>query len=164
MSYTLALAHEIRQVGQAAEEFSGGKRPFHTLFFGGGTPSLMTPVHNLSKFLLRRMMPSSWLTTQKSRWKPIRGGRADAAHLQAVRRLGHQSHQLARTEAIPNELTLLERAHYWETLLPPFSVCAGFANFSLDLIYGVPGQTALVEASLRRIALNPPHISLYFDH
>ena len=40
---------------------------------------------------------------------------------------------------------------------------AGFNNFSLDLIYGVPGQTlASWEQSVRAVlALEPPHFSLY---
>ncbi|MCA9959636.1 MAG: radical SAM family heme chaperone HemW [Anaerolineales bacterium] len=163
MSYTLALAHEIRQVGQAAAEFSGGKRPFHTLFFGGGTPSLMTPAQ--LEQILAAARDAFIVADNPEITMEANPGTVDAAYLQAVRRLGINRISFGVQSAIPNELTLLERAHDWETAVTAIQQAraAGFANFSLDLIYGVPGQTlASWEASLRAaLALNPPHISLY---
>ncbi|MCA9935950.1 MAG: radical SAM protein, partial [Anaerolineales bacterium] len=57
--YADALSREVRQVGELAEAVYGGQRPSHTLFFGGGTPSLMAPA-DLGRILAAARAAFPW--------------------------------------------------------------------------------------------------------
>ncbi|MCB9433917.1 MAG: radical SAM family heme chaperone HemW [Ardenticatenaceae bacterium] len=92
-------------------------------------------------------------------------GTVDEAYLTAVRALGINRLSFGVQSVIPSELALLEREHDFATVIRAVAQAraAGFDNFNLDLIYGVPGQTLAswqesVEAVL---TLHPTHFSLY---
>jgi oxygen-independent coproporphyrinogen-3 oxidase len=158
-AYTAALCQEIEIVGQLA----GEKRPCHTIFFGGGTPSLMPPAM-LGQILqtIRRhfaMADDAEITMEAN------PGTVDLAYLTAVYQLGINRISLGVQTAVASELALLEREHDFADAVAAVAAAreAGFSNFSLDLIYGVPGQTlASWEKSVRAVlAQEPPHLSLY---
>lgn len=161
--YAHALAAEIRQVGTAAERLAGGKRPYHTLFFGGGTPSLLT-LEQLAH-ILTAVSDAFHMADHAEITLEANPGTVDAAYLQAARRLGVNRISFGVQSAVSGELALLEREHDWATAVAAMQQAraAGLTNLSLDLIYGVPGQTlASWETSLQAaLALEPPHISLY---
>ncbi len=162
-AYAAALSAEVRQVGELAVALYGGKRPSHTLFFGGGTPSLMTPA-DLGQILAATQAAFPWLAGAEITME-ANPGTVDRAYLTAVRDLGINRISFGVQSAIPTELALLEREHDFATAVAAVQMArdVGLCNFSLDLIYGVPGQTlASWEASLRAaLALKPPHLSLY---
>jgi oxygen-independent coproporphyrinogen-3 oxidase len=158
-AYTAALCREIEQVGQLAD----GKRPCHTIFFGGGTPSLMPPA--MLEQILQTVRRHFTLTTDAEITMEANPGTVDRAYLTAVHQLGINRLSFGVQSAIADELALLEREHDFPAVIAAVADAraAGFSNFSLDLIYGVPGQTlASWERSLRAaLALQPPHLSLY---
>jgi oxygen-independent coproporphyrinogen-3 oxidase len=158
-AYTTALCREIEQVGQLA----GGKRPCHTIFFGGGTPSLMSPV--MLEQILQTTCRYFALTDDAEITMEANPGTVDREYLTAVHQPGINRLSFGVQSAIASELALLEREHDFPAVVAAVADAraAGFTNFSLDLIYGVPGQTlASWEQSLRAaLALEPPHISLY---
>ncbi|MCA9971232.1 MAG: radical SAM family heme chaperone HemW, partial [Anaerolineales bacterium] len=128
-----------------------------------GTPSLMSPAA-LGQILSAAraafpFTPDAELTMEAN------PGTVDAAYLAAVRRLGINRISFGAQSAIPAELALLEREHDFAAVVDAVRLAraAGFDNFSIDLIYGVPGQTlATWQASLQAaLALDPPHLSLY---
>lgn len=154
-AYLLAMGREVAQVGVA--------RPVHTLFFGGGTPSLIVPAGYDS--LLRtirhhfQLLPTAEITMEAN------PGTVDLAYLQQIRQLGFNRLSFGLQSANSDELTLLEREHSFETVVEAVAMArqAGFDNINLDLIYGLPGQSlsawqASLEATLR---LRPEHLSLY---
>lgn len=155
--YAEAMVEEIGQVA------SGVRRPAHTIFFGGGTPSLMSPVA-LGQIIgaVRGQFELSAVSEISMEANP---GTVDVDYLSAVFQTGINRISFGVQSAIPGELTLLEREHTFETVIEAVGMArqAGFVNFNLDLIYGVPGQTlASWEQSVRAVlALRPPHISLY---
>lgn len=158
-TYTDALCREIEIVGQLA----GGKRPCHTIFFGGGTPSLMPPA--MLGQILQTIRRHFNLDDDAEITMEANPGTVDLAYFTAVHQLGTNRISLGVQTAVASELALLEREHNFTDAVAAVTAAreAGFTNFSLDLIYGVPGQTlASWEKSLRAVlALEPPHLSLY---
>jgi putative oxygen-independent coproporphyrinogen III oxidase len=128
-----------------------------TVFVGGGTPTFTEP-KALSR-LLRVLPPASEFTVEAN---PETVTRSIAALLRdhGVNRvsLGAQSFR-------PHMLSVLERVARPDTVRRAFYHLrdAGFDNISLDLIYGVPGQSAAdLEADLAdALSLQPEHLSWY---
>jgi oxygen-independent coproporphyrinogen III oxidase len=133
-----------------------------TIYFGGGTPSLLRPdaVARLIEAARRawRGRPSE-ITLEanpSAREAPDWPGLRDAGvnrislGLQSLR--DAQLHALARGHSAAEGQAAFAEAR-----------AAGFANVSIDLIYGIPGQSlADWRAGLRAaIALGPDHLSLY---
>ncbi len=162
-AYAQALSAEVRQVGEAVQALMGRQRPSHTLFFGGGTPSLMEPA-DLGLILAATRAAFPW-TADVEISMEVNPGTVNQAYLTAVRRLGVNRVSFGVQSAIATELALLERTHDFATAVAAVQMAraAGLTNLSLDLIYGVPGQTLPGwQTSLQAaLALEPPHLSLY---
>ena len=157
--YTAALCREIEQVGALAKT----RLPVHTIFFGGGTPSLMTPMQ-IGR-ILDAVRQSFALDAAAEITMEANPGTVDENYLTAVRTLGVNRLSFGVQSAIASELALLEREHDFPDVIQAMKLsrAAGFDNISLDLIYGVPGQTlASWEQSVQAaLALEPEHLSLY---
>ena len=161
-AYARAMCREIEQVAEFAGE-AGQLRPLHTIFFGGGTPSLMA-LADLSAILQ---------TTQRAfGWQPdieitleANPDTVDGVYLAGLRALGINRLSFGVQSAVASELQLLERSHDFTTVIRVANEArqAGFTNFSFDLIYGVPGQTfeSWAQSLEAALALDPPHLSLY---
>jgi oxygen-independent coproporphyrinogen-3 oxidase len=139
-----------------------------TLFFGGGTPSL------LSGAQLARIMDAVRervklaedveisLEANPETLLPIAQGKSNLA---AYRLSGVNRLSLGAQSFDPDVLQILGRLHTVETTLNAYAMArsAGFMNINLDLIFAVPGQTLQSwEHTLQKaIELNPEHIALY---
>lgn len=156
-TYATAVCAELAQVA------GGEKRPFHTLFFGGGTPSLMSP-ESIGQILRAVEAHFDAVGTPEITME-ANPGTVDGAYLAAVRAAGVNRISFGVQSAIPGELALLEREHDFATAVAAVGLAraVGLDNFSLDLIYGLPGQTlnSWRESLLATLALDPPHLSLY---
>jgi oxygen-independent coproporphyrinogen-3 oxidase len=159
-AYAAALCREIEQVGAMRE---GEKRPVHTIFFGGGTPSLM-PAADIEQILetVRQAFALAPLAEISMEANP---GTVDEAYLTAVKAAGINRLSFGVQSAVASELALLEREHDFATVEEAVRTAraVGLENFNLDLIYGLPGQIlATWEKSLQAVlALRPSHISCY---
>ncbi|HEX6386317.1 MAG TPA: radical SAM family heme chaperone HemW [Anaerolineae bacterium] len=155
--YADALVAEIRQVAGDV------RRAAHTIFFGGGTPSLM-PATTVDR-ILRAVNEHFALAADTEITMEANPGTVDQDYLTAVRASGVNRLSFGVQSVIPSELALLEREHDFETVVDAVTMsrAAGFNNINLDLIYGVPGQTlASWQQSLgAALALEPTHLSLY---
>lgn len=156
-AYAAALVTEMMQVAD------GVRRPAHTVFFGGGTPSLMSPAslgHILDGVRANFVLAEAAEVTLEAN-----PGTVDLDYLTAVRRAGINRLSLGVQSVIQSELTLLEREHDFDTVIEAVTLArrAGLDNVNLDLIYGVPGQTLASWAqSVRAVLdLDPAHLSLY---
>lgn len=134
-----------------------------TVYFGGGTPSLL-PLEALERVLasLRShfVLPDSAEITLEAN-----PGTVDRAYLRGLRSLGVNRLSLGVQSTHPEELRRMRRLHTWEEAVEAVRMAreAGFENLNLDLIYGLPGQTMArwqrsLESALR---LEPEHLSLY---
>lgn len=161
--YAKALSHEVRQVGETATAVSGHPLTVSTVFFGGGTPSLLAPA--LLGDILAAVGDAFRLAPDAEISMEANPNTVDEAYLKAARRVGVNRLSFGVQSAIPAELALLERQHTFEGAVTAVAAArsAGFTNLNLDLIYGLPNQTPTSwENSLDAVLeLDPAHLSLY---
>lgn len=156
--FTFAIRQEIHLVGESALGTTVG-----TIFFGGGTPSLLTPgqIGTIldtvrSSFVL---LPDAEIS--------LEANPNDITHdyLAALRETGVNRLSIGMQSAIESELQLFARRHDNDAVVKAVLAAraAGFDNLNLDLIYGIPHQTMHNwETTLRQaVALKPEHLSLY---
>jgi oxygen-independent coproporphyrinogen III oxidase len=166
-AYGQALAHEVRQVGPMAPAGTG---PVHTIFFGGGTPSLM-PLAQYSE-IFRALRASFEVTADCEITLEANPGTVDQAYLNGLRALGVNRLSFGVQSSHAWELRLLDRQHSFEDVIAAVGMAraAGFEpagargyGLNLDLIFALPHQTlAMWQATLlRALALAPDHLSLY---
>ncbi len=159
--YAVALGQEVCQAGALAA--GDAPRPVHTIFFGGGTPSLMA-LSDLAH-ILQQVRTAFALAPEAEITLEANPGTVDQAYLAGLRALGVNRLSFGVQSAIDGELAFLEREHDFPAVVEAMTMsrAAGFDNINLDLIYGVPGQTlASWEHSLRAaLDLEPEHLSLY---
>ena len=138
-------------------------RPVETIFFGGGTPSLL-PIEHMATIVaaLRErfdLAPNAEMTLEAN------PGTIDLAHLEALRGLGFNRISFGVQSFHDEELRQLERIHDAREVKAAYrwARAAGFANVSLDLIYGLAGQTMASWQTnvMTALALAPDHLSLY---
>lgn len=169
-SYSAALVKEIRGVGQASAapfpvESSGRPVPIlvHSLFIGGGTPSLLS-VGLLEQILCAtrdafRFVSDPEITLEAN------PGSVDLEYLVGARQAGVSRLSLGVQSAHPSELRLLERVHSFPDVIRAVGDArrAGFTNLNLDLMFGLPYQTlsAFKESLSRTMDLGPDHLALY---
>jgi len=160
--YVAALLKEIRQVAGMAHQVQQ-LRPAETLFFGGGTPSLLAAeqVRSLIDGVEAAFgfVPGREVTLEANP-ETVAGD-----YLAAIRQAGVNRLSFGMQSADAAELTLLGRTHGVDTVYEAVNKAqaAGFTNFNLDLIYGLPDQNmAGWERSLSTaLEMKPPHLSLY---
>jgi oxygen-independent coproporphyrinogen-3 oxidase len=146
----------------AHEAARAGRRPLASIFFGGGTPSLMAPdtAADLIADATRLFDPLPDLeTTLEANPTSVEAGRLAAFRAAGVNRasLGVQSLE-------PEALRFLGRRHDAAQAVAALELARGlFPRLSFDLIYARPGQEeAAWRAELRRaLALAADHLSLY---
>ncbi len=157
--YVAALAREIEIVAAAA----GTRLPAHTIFLGGGTPSLL-PAESIER-ILRALADAFDFQPGMEITLEANPGTVSADYLKALRGLGVNRLSLGAQSSHSMELALLERQHDYVDVIRAVGWArqAGFDNLSLDLIFGLPGQTSASwgETLSRAVNLNPEHLSLY---
>ncbi len=157
-AYVEALCREIAFSGQNAPQ----RLTLHTLFFGGGTPSLLTP--RQFETILQTIAENFDLAEPEITLE-ANPGTVSLADLKDLRSLGINRISFGVQSANPFELRMLERAHTYFDVIDAVTWArqAGFDNLNLDLIYGLPLQTLdRWSASLKlALGLAPEHLSLY---
>jgi len=130
-----------------------------TIFIGGGTPTA-PDFQTLEKFF-----PMFGKFSPKEFSVEANPGTVDAAKLSLLKRNGVNRLSIGVQSFDPRCLETLGRIHSAEQAEEAFrlSRTTGFENISLDLIFGVPGQTMeMLEVDLdRALALGPEHIAIY---
>jgi oxygen-independent coproporphyrinogen-3 oxidase len=161
--YVRSLNDEIRQVAGKNPLLASGKIPVHTVFFGGGTPSLLTPgqVQSILETLREHFFlhPDAEITLEAN------PGTTSKEYLADLRSAGVNRLSMGMQSGQPDELRLIQRQHTFEDVEQSVSWArqAGFENISLDLLFAIPGQSlASWKKSLEMaLELNSEHLSLY---
>jgi putative oxygen-independent coproporphyrinogen III oxidase len=150
----LALARRV--LGDAAP-------PVDTVFFGGGTPTLLAPSQLAG--ILRAIEETFGIAAGAEVTTEANPESVDAASLAALRAAGFTRVSLGMQSAVPHVLATLDRVHTPGRAAEAAreARAAGFEHVSLDLIYGAPGESdddwhASLDAAL---AAEPDHISAY---
>ena len=143
--------------------FRAGGELIRSIYFGGGTPSLLSSARVDDILSTIR----SLFAVNKDAEITIEAnpGTVDARYLADIRAAGINRLSLGVQSFDDNELALLGRIHTAAEAREAVKLArnAGFANLNLDLIYGLPGQNlAGWQNTLKQaIGLSPEHISLY---
>jgi oxygen-independent coproporphyrinogen-3 oxidase len=157
-AYVDALAHEIAGWGKVL-----GAPPLRSVFFGGGTPSYL-PTRDLTR-LMHAVRSAFDLPDEAEVTVEANPGDTVRERLQSMRRAGFNRISIGVQSLDDNELRLLGRRHDADQAMQAVAAAreAGFANVSLDLIFGLPRQlVSSWEHTLREaIALAPDHLSAY---
>ncbi len=157
--YVRALCREMEYVRTAAET----ALPVHTVFFGGGTPSLLTA--DDLRAVLRAVRENFQLSPGAEITLEANPGTLTLAYLRRLRALGVNRLSIGVQSAHPGDLHFLERQHdYFDVLnAVQWARQAGFRNLSLDLIFGLPSQTLPRWQHTLELALGlqPEHFSFY---
>jgi len=155
--YLAALLADL----EAALALVWGRR-VGSVFFGGGTPSLLSGrvVDQLLTALrsLLSIAPDAEITLEAN------PGTVEAAKFAAFRDAGVNRLSLGIQSFNPAHLQALGRIHDDRQAHQAIEICAAhFDNFNLDLMYGLPGQTleeALADVDTA-LTFAPPHLSCY---
>lgn len=157
--YTAALLAEIAAAGAGPDR----RRPAATVYFGGGTPSLFAPA-TIGRLLdaLDRVFPLEAGAEVTVEADPAT---IDRAGLEGLRAVGVTRLSIGLQAFDGRTLAALGRAHKAADgpRLLADARAAGFDNFSIDLMFGAPGQTLDGwRAELERaIDAGPAHLSCY---
>ena len=134
-----------------------------TVFFGGGTPSLLP--HDLMERLLRGLKERFALSGVREWTVEVNPATADLGYLRMLREHGVDRISLGAQSFDDRELAVLERHHAPDDVeqAVDLSRTAGFERISIDLIYAIPGQSRdSWQASLTRaLELKTSHLSCY---
>jgi oxygen-independent coproporphyrinogen III oxidase len=155
--FSEALLREVESVS--------GRFPLklETIFFGGGTPTALTTAQ--LEFLLGGMRERLDLSRLVEWTVEANPGSVSSRKAALLRRMGVTRLSLGVQSWDDELLKLLGREHNAAQTETSFQILrdAGFANISVDLMFGLPGQTlAQWETDLAKtIALRPEHISTY---
>jgi len=137
--------------------------PVVSIYFGGGTPSLLQPDH------LARLLEGISIKTGISKDAEItleaNPGTVDIDSLQAFRRAGINRLSLGIQSFDDSFLKCLGRIHSADQSRQAFREAreAGFDNISIDLIHSLPGQSIDQWRAelLQAVKLSPEHVSIY---
>jgi oxygen-independent coproporphyrinogen-3 oxidase len=137
--------------------------PLQSIYFGGGTPSLMAPEQVGA--LLEVTADAFGVAADVEITLECNPGPTDRGDLRGFRSAGVNRLSIGAQSFDPAELAALGRRHSPSDIGAAVAEArrAGFDNLSLDLLYDVPGQTlASWQQSLdAAIALSPRHVSAY---
>ena len=162
-SYTHELARRIRTAGEVYRWELSHRISVDTVYFGGGTPTLL-PNHCIDELFraIREsftILPDAELTVEGN---PAAAGRGA---LSVWRQWGINRLSLGAQSAQERELKALGRMHRWEDVITTVedARAVGIENINLDFMLGIPHQTpdSLADTLARALALEPHHLSAY---
>lgn len=155
-AYVKAVARNIRK-------YSDMHLPCDTVYFGGGTPSLLTPrdIYTILEAVRTgfNLSPSSEITMEAN------PSSVTSDSLSGYYRAGVNRISFGVQSLNDNELKALGRLHDAKTALNAIDMArnAGFENISCDLMIGTPYQTieSLLSSCWQLTSIGIPHISSY---
>jgi oxygen-independent coproporphyrinogen-3 oxidase len=134
-----------------------------TIYFGGGTPSLLTPAQ--VGRILRAVQERFRVTPDAEATLEMNPGTVTAETIEQFRACGINRASFGLQTFDDEQLRRLGRVHTADDARRTLSILreAGFDNVSFDLIAGLPGQTLSEWARNmdEALALRPAHLSLY---
>ena len=159
--YVSALCQEL------AERAKGCKHhTVDTVYFGGGTPTLLTVSQFSDIFSVLRdnynISEDAEITVECN---PLTHIEDQREYFSSLRLLGANRLSIGVQSANDDELKLIGRGHAFADAEQTYfdAKDAGFENISLDLMFAIPSQTIeSLQVSIERlISLSPEHVSIY---
>jgi oxygen-independent coproporphyrinogen III oxidase len=161
--YVRALITEVELVGQLAQLTDGAPRRSRTIFFGGGTPSLLT-VKQITR-LLAACRKAFAIDEEAEITLEANPGTLSFEQLRGLRAAGINRLSLGSQSFDTELLQTLGRIHTPDEIVQALrnARAAGFTSINLDFMFGLPGQTMQQWKTTldRALDLHPEHFSLY---
>jgi oxygen-independent coproporphyrinogen-3 oxidase len=159
MAFAGALARQSGCAGAPTDHLW----PCRTIFFGGGTPSLLSAEQVKRILVGARQAFAMWDDAEVT--LEANPGTLDYDHLQGFLEAGINRLSMGAQSFDAGLLRWMGRIHSPEEIERAFQMArrAGLSNINLDFIFGLPGQTLeqWAETLERALALEPDHLSLY---
>lgn len=156
--YVHALLSELRFYGGRMQDYL-----VSTIYVGGGTPSWLDGEQILA--ILDGVYQGFYVAEDAEVSIECNPGTVTAGKLALYKKAGINRLSVGLQSCDNRELKLLGRIHTYEQFLKTYSLArdAGFANVNVDLISGLPYQTAekFAETLQKVIHLRPEHVSAY---
>ncbi len=139
------------------------KSTFHTIYFGGGTPSLVEPEY-IDKIIAT--LKSNFIFDERVEITlETNPGTVDESKLQELRSIGVNRLSIGAQSFNEDDLEFLTRNHNSKQAVECIEIAAksGFRNINVDLIFSIPGQSLETwkDNLAAAIALPIQHISAY---
>ena len=161
-AYLNALKKEINSLPVVVTRFQK-KRPFDTLYIGGGTPTVLSG-EKLGG-LVMTVFNTLYFVKNPEITVEVNPGTIDGEKLKTMKDSGVNRLSIGVQSFNGAELKTLGRIHNSEDACFAVELArdSGFKNISLDLIYGIPGQglRSWEESLKKAVGLSPAHISTY---
>ena len=158
-----SIPHRATETNTPPAPVPAQGRPIDTIFIGGGTPSLMTPVQ--MNMVMQALRKSFRIEEGAETSMEMNPSTADREKLLAFRRAGINRLSIGVQSFDDGVLKLLGRIHTADQAREIFreARAAGFDNINIDLMSALPGQKiATWEKTLcEAVELGPEHISAY---
>ncbi len=158
-AYVKALCHEIENFSKTIDD----PLLIHTIYFGGGTPSLLTSDNYFS--ILATLKKNFPVPKDVEITMEVNPGTTSLEFLLSINNLGFNRLSIGMQSANERELAILGRIHNLKEVARTFQWArqAGFNNISLDLMFGIPTQTmeSWKDSLKFAIELGPEHLSIY---
>ena len=161
--YVRALVTEVALTGAMARQADGRPRRARTIFFGGGTPSLLS-VAQITRMLdacraAFRVDEDAEITLEAN------PGTLDLEQLRGLHAAGVNRLSMGAQSFDAELLKTLGRIHSPAEIVQAVENAreAGFTSINVDFMFGLPGQTMRhwQETLDQAMALHPEHLSLY---
>lgn len=162
MKYKDSFVSAISREMELRREYLGNES-LETIYFGGGTPSQLQ-AEDFDKIFnaIHRLFDTTNCTEITLEANP---DDITPEYMSALRALPFNRISMGVQSFNPEDLRFLNRRHDREQAIRAVNLCKekGITNISIDLIYGLPGQTRQTwEANLdEAIRLDIPHLSAY---
>lgn len=162
MKYKEAYVSAVIREMEMRREYIGNE-PVETIYFGGGTPSQLEAADFEKIFdAIYRLFDTKNCTEITLEANP---DDITPEYMASLRPLPFNRISMGVQSFNPDDLRFLNRRHNREQAIQAVALCKenGISNISIDLIYGLPGQTLQAwEANLdEAIRLDVPHLSAY---
>ena len=144
-------------------ETDGEYLPADTVYFGGGTPTLMSAAEYA--MILSAVRDKFGIDANAEITSECNPKTVDGEKLEAMRKMGINRLSIGMQSGDDLCLKALGRAHTFADTAEAVKMAreAGFEDISLDIMYGIPNQTMEILADTldKAISLAPKHLSLY---
>ena len=159
--YVSALCQELAERAKDCKHHT-----VDTVYFGGGTPTLLTVSQFSDIFSVLRdnynISEDAEITVECN---PLTHIEHQREYFSSLRLLGANRLSIGVQSANDNELKLIGRGHTFDDAKQTYFHAreAGFENISVDLMFAIPSQTkdSLCRSAEEIISLDPEHISIY---
>ncbi len=157
-AYARAVCAELAYAGR-----SSPSRPVHTVYFGGGTPSLLSP--GQFEQIMRQLHAAFALSDDIEISLEANPDDLSNGYLSELRALGFNRISIGMQSANPRILQLFDRQHDVQAVTDAVrsARAAGFDNLNLDVIFGSPAESLAdwQQTVAAAAGYSPEHISMY---